>query len=244
MYKPWSISKIGRANQCPRRFYIQDILKKKGTPVGDARGRIGSAVHKALEKVVHGTPADEALKTASKKMPRDETEDVLGFRNAVESFKERFLRFNAERVWTELRFGIDENRQPIDFWSPKGLFRGITDLAARTDGQFIVIDHKTGRSSLEKCRDQLYGCALGAKAMWPDTRSIRAGVHILKEPSDILWDAPYTDFEVLWEHMLGLIAEAEINAERARQNPELAITGWWCTFFNHTKGCPKCQEKT
>lgn len=157
-FGPWSISKLGVAEKCPLKFYLQYLVKLKvGTPVYNLITDVGKAAHRVLEFIVMGKSVGDSLKLTRREfehMPDQVWKDnmltleynINEFRDKIESFGKQHP---VKRFVQELRIGFTRDYQPTGFFADDVFFRGILDLGIQMETKdVVIIDHKTGAPSL------------------------------------------------------------------------------------------------
>jgi len=192
-YAPWSISKAEVARQCPHRFYLQYILKKKMNVPPTKEALIGKAVHSAVEYALGSQGKMSVSKCfkigiAEHNLTSKEIEEARGLQPAVENFIRRFVAYREKHgILTpkiEQRLAIDFEGNPVQFWdNKKGLIRGVLDLSAPFLKRpwALILDHKTGKErELQYFDKQFNAYALFLKASDPDLEAIKLGINFIR----------------------------------------------------------------
>lgn len=254
-YAPWSISKAQVAKQCPHRFYLQYIKKKRMDLPPSYEALIGTAVHSILEYAVGGLgqlSVSRCFKLAAveHKLTTRELEEVRGLIPAVENFIKKFgaycKRLNAEKPVLEQRLAIGYSGEPRAFWDNKNaLLRGVLDLSVRFRGKphALILDHKTGKEhSLDFYKNQFNSYAILLKAKVPDLEKIKLGINFVradrvdfvKEMVDVRGIDP----------LLNNIVEYLNEATRDADNSEVAQPGPLCGWCDYRSICPAHMDGT
>lgn len=137
---PLSYSRLNLFLQCPRKFYLRYIegLEEPPTPAM----QIGKSVHDALDTLIK-TRGDmlKALEKLDTLPKQDYTTAKRRFNTGV-----RMLQ-GLPVAASELKFGMDNKFNKVDFESSDCFFRGVIDIViSNGDGSYSVRDWKTGWS--------------------------------------------------------------------------------------------------
>lgn len=176
-----SVSKLTDFYNCPYRFYLQYGLGIKPREVADLNSAdLGNILHAVLELYVRDMrldESDEETQTNAEKCFEQALADdyYRGMRNnpqlvvALEQLKVESLRMCGEvktqlaasdfvNLETELAFGSKEKLPPVevDYGNGKFLLIGKIDRVDVKDGNFIVIDYKSGASAAHFSEKELY----------------------------------------------------------------------------------------
>lgn len=251
----WSMSKATAAFNCPFRFQLKYIKKKKGHSSRSSAGRIGIAAHSAIEHFLKGLDLKEALRRAAidEKLTTPEIQELLAFAHNIREFKGRLDTFAREQDVTEThierKFGLSIDMRPTKFFTeatgPDAVFfRGVWDLCLRAKGKYIIIiDHKSGavktndqgNASLDSYEEQLNLYAVAALNVFPDTAGVQSALHYMQS-GEIVWDVMRSEEEIKdtlypWYHSYLNRAAKEALSPAARR-------GWYCSFCEYTDLCP------
>jgi len=250
-HAPWSISKADTAKQCPHKFYLQYITKKKMDLPPNADALIGQAVHRAVEFALCGRPVDAAFKFAIEEfnLTSNEIERALALRPAAYNFLRKFnaycTRHNANAPKMEQRFGIDFDGNPIEFFNNNGFLRGVIDLYMTFKGtnDAIILDHKTGKyRALNYFKSQFNAYTLLLKAHLPELERIQTGINFLKEDTiefvKKLQDV--RDVQPIFEDITKFLNEATVEAHKH----SLVRPGPLCGWCDYQRICPAHADGT
>jgi hypothetical protein len=246
-YAPWSISKLSVAAQCPLKFYLNYVVKKKIEKRDSTALIVGKAVHEILEHMLRNNDWQHAynLATAKQNLTTAEIDLILGmkpdiftFLDLLNTFRERH---SIELIHIEKKMGMDSNLKSTGFFSKNVFFRGVIDLVLFPDhtSDIVVIDHKTGKvKSTESYATQLRCYTILAKVLYPSLTHAICGVHHLQasNESKVLFTSKSSivDIQPHWE----MLVEYINNATRNTHNFKQTKTGWWCNFCDYQIGCP------
>ncbi len=248
-YAPWSISKAEVARQCPHRFYLQYILKKKMNVPPTKEALIGKAVHSAVEYALGSQGKMSVnkcftLAVTEHRLTTKEIEEARGLQPAVENFIQRFAAYKKRHGVTtpaiEQRLAVDFEGKPVRFWdNDKGLIRGVLDLSARFNGKpwALILDHKSGKErELHHFDKQFNAYALFLKAISPELESIKLGINFIRadkvEFKKGMLDV--RDIQPVFERVLTFLNEATEDAH----NHELVRPGPLCGWCDYRSECP------
>ncbi len=188
-YAPWSLSKANTAKDCPRKFYFNYVVKKKGVTNADAL--VGQATHSALEFALEGRPPLRAIEFAMEKYPltTNEQERVMAFQPAIENFLRSFKHYctqhHAQPPQYEQKLAVDINGKAVaNFFDNKKVFlRGVLDIAVlfKRKPYALVLDHKTGKDrGLHYYAQQFLIYRILMKAQYPNLTKILSGINWVK----------------------------------------------------------------
>lgn len=195
-FSPWSISKVNVAKQCPHRFYLQYVVKRKTGLPATSEALVGRAVHTMLENITKGYQLEAATRLAIQyhRLTTPEIETVEGFVPAVTKFLRRIEKYrelrNLGNLQSEKKWAISFDGKPLGYWAKTGVFlRGAVDLSAvfNTKPYALLIDHKTGKwKALDEYRWQFAAYKLLLKAHYPHIQKVQVGVnHLFTETIDM-----------------------------------------------------------
>lgn len=250
-YGPWSSSKLDVANNCALRFYWKFIDRRKEAKIEDSRGRIGIAVHQALELVTKGQDLKRALRKSAidSKLTTLEADDLLMYRPNIEAFVERIGKYKernpVREQLIEFKFGLDEKLNPTDFWNNDGIFRGVFDFGLDLEANaVVVIDHKTGEESetLEKYIGQLDTYAVAATRLKPHIDGVQTAVHYVKT-GKIDWNSFTSTDTITKQTVPWLVEKINAGADKVTESSPEPTTGWWCSFCGYKTNCPEWMNK-
>ncbi len=254
-HAPWSISKAQVAKQCPHRFYLQYIVKKRMNVPPSKEALIGTAAHSALEYAIGGggkLSVAKCFKMAivEHKLTTQEIEVVRSFQPAVENFKRKLLgykqRHKGEAPKIEQKLAVDFEGKPVKFWAnDKALIRGVIDLSMRFAGRphALILDHKTGKErELVYFENQFNAYALFMKAVAPELTDIKLGINFLKADRVEFMDGMLNvrDIQPLFEAVLSFLNENTVDAN----NHKLVRPGPLCNWCDYKSICSAHADGT
>lgn len=192
MDKPvaWSYSALKMFQSCPKKYYHLKVLKDVKEP-GSEIMLYGIAAHKAAELYLkHNTPIPE--KFAYMKGQLDKLAAIPG---------ERFC---------ELKFGLDKNMQPCEFFGKNVWLRGAVDLLIvnHDKGTARMIDYKFGKTK-NADSSQLQLMSLAVFKLFPHVTTVKAGLLFCQ--ADLLIPSKYegSDACALWMDWLPDVSRLE-----------------------------------
>jgi ATP-dependent helicase/DNAse subunit B len=141
-YAPFSHSKLETFYSCPFKFkltYIDKIRPKVETSIALLRG---SYFHHLTEQY-----SVEQKPNPDYKIPDDLRKDIEDlFERSLGGLVGKYLNSDEfVTVGTEVAFGLDEKFNPCNYYSKSAVFRGFIDKILKKDGEFWVVDWKTGK---------------------------------------------------------------------------------------------------
>ena len=247
-HAPWSISKAEVAKQCPHRFYLQYIEKKRMNLPPSRALLIGTAVHSALEYALGGNgklSVNKSFKIAlvEHKLTTVEIEEARGLQPSVENFIRKFQAYKKRHDTTppaiEQKLAIDFDGNPTGFWDKKGLIRGFIDMSVRFNGRphALIIDHKTGKDhDLKYYEKQFRAYTLFLRATTPELTHIKLGVNFIRadrvEFQKGMVDV--RDIEPIFEQVLTFLNDSTAEAH----NHKLVRPGPLCDWCDYKSICP------
>ena len=248
-YAPWSYSKAETAAQCPYRFKLTYVKKRKrGWPNADAL--VGQAVHKILEFMISGRSWNLAYEAARESYPdltSNEIDRVEEMKFAAQNFMTKLGKYqerhNIQNTWIERKLGITLDGTPTKFFGSGVFFRGVVDLALfpKDRGHVIVLDHKTGkRRSLHYYEKQFDCYLLLVKANLQSLSQGRVGIHWAKEDHielskksrNIADVEPYREQLITW---LNDAVKETSNLDKTKRGP-------LCPWCDHQSVCPEFSQ--
>jgi len=248
-YAPWSVSKAEVAKQCPHRFHLQYITKKRMNLPPTRESLIGTAVHSALEYALRGKgelTMAKAFKIAivEHKLTSSEIDEARALQPAVENFIHKFRKYRKRhgtgRPVIEQKLAVDFNGNPTKFWdNDNGLIRGVIDLSVRFTGRphALILDHKTGKDhDLKYFEKQFNAYALFLRAAIPELTHIKLGINFIRadrvEFQKGMVDV--RDIQPVFEQVLTYLNEATHEAH----NHNLVRPGPLCNWCDYKSICP------
>ena len=162
-----SYSKVSSYLECPRKFkfYCDKIKVPKTRPL-----ILGSVAHQVFEAYVNHCKKNKV--TSDLTMMREiaskafwDSKDRPHPNDLEEILELADLFANSHTIdlgcRTELRMAVDENGDPVEFFSDKVFFRGVADLVVRNINRIKIRDYKTGRSvEVDRFQPELYAWML------------------------------------------------------------------------------------
>lgn len=145
----WSYSVCEAYNTCPRKYY--EVKIAKNFQDSSEHATWGNEVHKALELAVS---EDKPLPNSMSSL----------------SYITTLLKTTKAEIYTELKLGVDENLQPVNF--REGWCVGICDLVLINKTKATILDYKTGK---KKLTNQLDILAMLVFQNFPHVQEISAG---------------------------------------------------------------------
>ena len=247
-YAPWSISKLNVAAQCPLKFYLNYVVKKKVKKRPSTALLVGKTLHTILEYMLRNSDWQTAYTRATAKQELTTTEidqicgmktDVITFLELLQNFRQRH---SIDLIHIERKMGMDINLKSVGFFDKRVFFRGVIDLVLFPDRtkDVVIIDHKTGKvKNTESYTTQLKSYILLTKVAYPNLTRAICGVHHLQAPkkSKVLFmaDTSIINIQPHWEMLVEFINNAVHNTHDFNR----AKTGWWCNFCDYQVDCNK-----
>lgn len=202
----WSFSLLTAFETCPRRFKLTRLTEAVVEPQTEALTH-GNEVHKALELAVSGA------------------------RVLPEKYKQYLPIVNMARatpgnIHTELKFGLDKNLQPTEFFSPTVWCRGVLDYAAVRTRTAVVLDWKTGKPKPDT--DQLELFAAAAFSLFPNIETVRTGYAWLQHNKIDSQTFERQDADAVWKQFKSRVIRMELAATTNNYPP---IPGGLCRNY-------------
>ena len=175
-YTPYSASKLGVFQTCPKKFeyqYIQKIPVERKPQKHFDKGKL---IHMMFE---HNT---SDLRVLREKSPREfneiisnkllTKEDIKEYINIFNSFKKNTKLLQIPRLFAELPIGIDYSMQLVSYDSKDAILRGFIDDIRGQDTKsgpvLVVNDWKTGKIPDQIKWDQLVWYSIAMFSRMPE----------------------------------------------------------------------------
>jgi hypothetical protein len=148
----WTYSQLETYTNCPRVYYHKHIVKDIPFVPGP-EAIWGDKVHAALEhRVKSNTPLPEGM-------------------TQLEPLAKKICSMPGT-IHVEKKMALDENFQPVDYYSKQAWTRGKGDVIVVSKSTGAVLDYKTGK---RKLTDQLALYALYTFAHYPALETVQSG---------------------------------------------------------------------
>jgi hypothetical protein len=252
-HAPWSISKANVAHECTLRFHLRYTKRAAGRRIENSAGRIGTAVHEILERMLRGEDFRMSFMSAAmENLTRNETLELKTHEVGIKRFFDIFAKWRDKmgrpEVYPELQLAITKDLTETGYWDDDCYFRGVLDVScvvtrAGGDKYAIIIDHKSGDvSDIEKYEDQLDAYVALASIIYPEVVGAQAAIHWVKaqealDQKTIAWGQLYMRPQIethILPKFLGHLEAAE-ELVQARPTP---TEGWYCQFCEYQDSCP------
>lgn len=248
-FAPWSISKADVAQQCPHRFHLQYVVKKKMNVPPGKEALIGKTLHSALEYALKSRGKTSvaqsfALAVKEHKLTSAEEEEARELLPAVENFIRRFAYYRKKHSINfpviEQRLSVDFDGNAVDFWdNKKGLIRGVIDLSAAFNDYpwALILDHKTGKEhDLQYFDKQFNAYALFLKALRPTLEQVKLGINFVKTDHVAFKKGmlDVRDIQPLFEQVLVFLNRTTCDAHKK----DLVRPGPLCGWCDYRSICP------
>ena len=264
-YGPWSVSKRGLLEQCPRAFHFK-YVERVPEQQTNKHARIGSTLHSVLENCLL---EDSTSRTTEffdgardqNALVGDEVDEAADMLPNVMAFVERISEFRRRadvvelRVETELGMTADFRScgySYYDSWiQPKNrvFLRGKVDLLMHTRrGAVIVMDHKTGKPKPSSTHaGQLYAYAILANLHFPESTAVQCAINYLAEseprmmaamPSNRIEKELHPWLVNQFNKLANDLRNVEDTGRDARVSPSAL-----CAYCNFLEVCPDGQDR-
>jgi len=244
-YGPWSVSKANTAKECPYKFYLTYVEKRKEGRLTNPDALVGNAVHSILEYMLTGRSWPMAFEGVVDEysLTSNEIERVASMQFAVLDFIERLAvskrKFNIKQTQVEQKLAVDIDGNKVGFFNnEKGFLRGVIDLALiAKDPVVILIDHKTGKvRDISYYRRQFEVYMILAKALNPHITRAKYGVHYLQE-SDTFFakgTEDISDITPLMEGITKFLNDCTVDTHNFKETRKSRL----CDWCDHRAHCP------
>lgn len=214
----WSYSRYADYKQCPLRFKLKHIDKKKEP--GSAAMQRGSGIH---------TEGELYLKAAKqpKKVP-----------DSYRHFKDEMTQLHGLNPMVEQQWGFTKSWTPTGWFGADTWLRIVCDVVVKYDDNTVdLIDFKTGRKyDTNEDQVELFSCAPFLK--WPEVDEVQTRLWYLDQEDDneVLRTYTRVEFE-------GIRKKWEKNIVPMFKDKRFAPTPnekcRWCSFSKDKGGpCP------
>jgi hypothetical protein len=244
---PWSISKAQTAEKCSQQFaYKYGPNKQKEITVFE-QSRVGTAVHKALELALQGTPLKQAFMIAADEgeLTQNESEQLYARWDQVA----RYVKFTTEfkkqhgckEELFERRWGIKADGTKCEFFAKDVFFRGVVDHGILTNNNDLVIfDHKSGKEKdLSYYDPQFRGYCLMSIAQIPNLRGVQTAINFVM-PDVLRWNKFIWAKDIQSSYLEWLVTFLTKSCEKLLE-PPATITNkrekWKCDWCGYRTIC-------
>ena len=157
-HSPYSISKLSTYSQCPKKFYLNYIVKQKVPVSKNIALYKGSAIHKILE---HKFDYTIDIETNEVFTEEEKTKAI----NIVKDFEKTELGQKYKKIMevatSEEDFAfkiIDGKLELSNFWDKDSWCRGSADMFLKRGKQYVIFDYKSGK---DKSNEDSFGIEQG-----------------------------------------------------------------------------------
>jgi hypothetical protein len=214
----WSYSSISTYITCPKKYEGEKVTKE--VKFTDSEATIyGKDLHLAAEEYIRdGKPIPTQFKF-------------------IQPLLDKLNAYPGEKH-CELKVGIarrDGKLEACDFFAPDVWFRGVADLVIINGDTARILDYKTGKSAKYADTKQLALMAAAVFLMYPEVKSIKAGLlfvvcnSFVKE--DYTFERRFDIFAKLDAPLRQLEASYETNVWNPKPN---GLCKKWCDVLS----CP------
>ena len=249
-HAPWSYSKASVASQCPFRFHLKYIKKRKG-PSG-TEAEVGKVVHAAIAYALTNRPVQTCFRLALAESPMlttNEIEKVNSFIPSAEKFMRRFTaytqKYPSQLPVIEQRLNVTLDGKMVDFFDNKGFIRGVLDvyLMFTNAPDAMIMDHKTGKEhDISSFAEQFDVYTLLLKAKEPKLSRIRIGLNFLGTDNIVfgeMQDVP--DIQPLLEKVIVFLNKSTEDTAAVHITKRGPLCNW-CEF--QETHCPAFEKAT
>jgi len=156
-YNPFSVSKFGVFNTCPKKFKLQYIDKIRIESEPQLALFRGSYAHEILEhNFDYNIPV--TLNEVFTQEEADKVIDMIKKFRCTELGKNIDKLINHKNSIKEEDFAFDTKMNLVNFWNKSAWLRGSADLYNINISQPTIIDYKTGK---DKSKDEDFGYEQG-----------------------------------------------------------------------------------
>ena len=208
--------------------------------------RIGKAVHKSLELALGGMPLPQAEEEGVADLAnQDEVDRFRRICQNIPAYLKRIETFRKQcevgRQLVEYRLAMDIDGGSTAFYAKNAFYRGVIDVAySYGDGNFALVDHKTGmRSANSNIVEQLDGYAVLAASYFRNLRKILLGVHWVTSAM-VDWARPLLPQEIEERLRPKLLASIDAAALAVADGPRPQESSW-CLRCSYRSICPQAD---
>jgi hypothetical protein len=214
----WSWSRLNTFEQCPRKFYLQNVSKELKYVQSDAAKR-GEALHAMLEHaaihmrdtggvsfkldVAHMIPLTKALILGADEVLIEEGSSEKG------------------------KYALDGEFNKVGYFSKKAWLRFGIDLAVKRGSTAVIVDWKTGRNYGYTDQLKLFA-AICMELIWPDVDEITAGYVYIDQKETSKRVFKREDLDDMWDDLINRASAIDRAHEQNDWPPRQNNFCKWC----------------
>ena len=138
----WSWSRLNTYEQCPRKFYLQNISKELKY-VQSPQAKRGEQLHTMLENAAMKYAEVRAGRCADATFP-DEIRHVMPLLGRLIDGADTFIVEEGSNAQT--KYALDDEFNKVSYFAKNAWLRFGIDFAAKYGKRAIMVDWKTGKN--------------------------------------------------------------------------------------------------
>lgn len=215
----WSWSRLSTFEQCPRKFYLQNISKELKY-VQSPQAKRGDDLHKLLKNCADSIKQHGHCNHLTAHLLYQDIENVIPLLKQLIS--------GAEDVAIELTHAIDAEFNVLDdYFSKKTWLRYGIDFARKDGSKAAVLDWKTGKNYGYTDQLKLFAAVI-MEIIWPDVDEVKACYIYIDQGESSCRTFKREDLDDMWDDLIDRAAAID-KAHEANH--------WPCQENNFCKWC-------
>lgn len=217
----WSWSRLNTAEQCLRKYFLQNISKELKY-VQSPQARRGEILHKMLENAAIKMRDTKSLGGG---FPEDITHVIPLLQKLVHGADEVLIEEGSAEA---TKYALDDEFQKVSYFDKKRAWlRFGIDLGVKRGSKAVIVDWKTGKNYGYNDQLKLMAAVL-MEVIWPDVDEVTACYVYIDIGETSKRTFKRDDLDDMWDDLIGRAYQIE----KARQANE-----WPCKKNNFCRNC-------
>ena len=220
----WSWSRLSTFEQCPRKFYLQNISKELKY-VQSPQAKRGEKMHKLLEICAKQIMEHGHCSAQTANLNYVDIEQVIPLLKKLIAGADEVLIEEGSNE--KEKYGINAEFKKVSYFDKKVWFRFAIDFARKFGNKAVIADWKTGNNY--GYNDQLkMMAAIIMEIIWPDVDEVKACYIYLDKGESSCRVFKRAELDDMWDDLIDRAGAIE----RAREKNE-----WPCKKNNFCNWC-------
>lgn len=220
---PWSWSRLSTFEQCPRKFYLQNIskeLKYVQTP----QAVRGEQLHKMLELAAKKIQKIYAGETLDAGFPKDIMHVIPLLYKLLKGADAVLIEEGSHE---SDKYALDDEFNKVGYFAKNAWLRFGIDFAVKHGKRAIMVDWKTGKNYGYTDQNKLFA-AIIMEVIWPDVDEVSAWFLYLDQNETSKRVFYRKDLDDMWDDLIGRSYAITRAAETNQWLPKKNNFCNWC----------------